>query len=662
MNKNLKSLITISNIDSNTEKTLNLNLNKLNIQKENLISNITKAPNLSSGINSDNNKKNTNTISLSTITSESTRKGSDLSVFNNFDCIMNFTGICDKETNSNNEKEKTEDFSQMNFSKKISDESNSKISNYTNNNINVPNEYEIMSNNLSALNSNINFFNNYDLNSNSHKFSKNKFESDIMVKAPINHSPLNNQYPNNHPTYSEENKMDIENNSEIINSKYTGENNSNYNYNSNNISLNLNTNYNNANKKLQQKKIKQIANHTVKGNENINKKNAPKDNFDSKNNLNAYNLNVTTHHNQNTFNNTNNIKKNKAEGSINNQSLKDNSCLQNNQNLNNNNDNKYQDDNKENINYNNNDVKYNSEKNYGESVSTEPYTHNKFIPILQKYSNCIPLEYISDIWRSLKSSEDCIVCSPKFNQISQQTDVNFDMRAILIDWIIDVHKNYRLLPDTLFICVSIIDRYLSLREISRTKLQLLGTTALFISSKYEEVSYPPITEFSKVTDNAYTKEDILDMENEIMGLLNFDITYPSPFRFFEIISLNYNFSEVEFFYGSYLLESFLISPNCNKYFPSIIALATVLLILKVKKYENYHDLYILVDSVESKKLLKECSTEIYCFSFKCKQFNLFSVMNKYSSSQYHGVSENGFNNQIVFNDNNDVSNSNINNA
>lgn len=264
-------------------------------------------------------------------------------------------------------------------------------------------------------------------------------------------------------------------------------------------------------------------------------------------------------------------------------------------------------------------------------------SYSKFVPILQKYEKAIPLEYIPDIWKNLKSSENCHACMPKFEALSHQSDINFDMRAILIDWIIDVHKNYRLFPETLFMCISIIDRFLTKKQILRTRLQLLGTTALFISSKYEEIIYPCIDEFTKITDNAYKKEEVLQMENEIFKELEFDLTYPSSFRFFEIISLNYNFSEVEFFYGCYLLEYFLISPTSNKYFPSIIALAVVLLILKLKKYENYKDIYSLSDSLESQKLIKDCAKEIYEFPFKCRNFNLHSVYNKYSTSQFHCV-------------------------
>lgn len=83
------------------------------------------------------------------------------------------------------------------------------------------------------------------------------------------------------------------------------------------------------------------------------------------------------------------------------------------------------------------------------------------------------------------------------------------MRAILVDWIIEVHLKFKLLPETLFITVSLIDRYLELEQIKRTNLQLVGVTAMLIASKYEEIYAPEVRDFVYITDNAYTKEEIL---------------------------------------------------------------------------------------------------------------------------------------------------------
>ncbi len=80
------------------------------------------------------------------------------------------------------------------------------------------------------------------------------------------------------------------------------------------------------------------------------------------------------------------------------------------------------------------------------------------------------------------------------------------MRQILIGWLIEVHLKFKLLPETLFLTVNIIDRYTSLKQVKRTEYQLLGVTAMLIASKYEEIYAPEIRDFIYMTDKAYTKE------------------------------------------------------------------------------------------------------------------------------------------------------------
>jgi len=64
------------------------------------------------------------------------------------------------------------------------------------------------------------------------------------------------------------------------------------------------------------------------------------------------------------------------------------------------------------------------------------------------------------------------------------------MRAILVDWLVEVHMKFNLVPETLFLCINVIDRYCEIVNVPRAKLQLVGVTALLIACKYEEI-YPP---------------------------------------------------------------------------------------------------------------------------------------------------------------------------
>lgn len=90
------------------------------------------------------------------------------------------------------------------------------------------------------------------------------------------------------------------------------------------------------------------------------------------------------------------------------------------------------------------------------------------------------------------------------------------MRTILVGWLIEVHLKFKLLPETLFLTVNLIDRYCEKKQINRINFQLVGVTSMLIASKYEEIYAPEIRDFVYITDKAYTKEQILAQENDIL--------------------------------------------------------------------------------------------------------------------------------------------------
>lgn len=87
------------------------------------------------------------------------------------------------------------------------------------------------------------------------------------------------------------------------------------------------------------------------------------------------------------------------------------------------------------------------------------------------------------------------------------------MRATLVDWLVQVHMKFKLLPETLFITVNLIDRFLSVRMgIEKDQIQLLGVSASLIAAKYEEIYPPTVKDFIYITKKAYTHEQIVEME------------------------------------------------------------------------------------------------------------------------------------------------------
>ena len=112
--------------------------------------------------------------------------------------------------------------------------------------------------------------------------------------------------------------------------------------------------------------------------------------------------------------------------------------------------------------------------------------------------------------------------------MSKQEKIEETIRSKLIDWLIQIHYNFKLLPETLFLTVNVIDWYFSVTQISKRDVQLVGIAALLITTKYEEI-YPPILkDFIYITENEYTAEEILDMEKKILFALDFDLNLCSP--------------------------------------------------------------------------------------------------------------------------------------
>lgn len=91
------------------------------------------------------------------------------------------------------------------------------------------------------------------------------------------------------------------------------------------------------------------------------------------------------------------------------------------------------------------------------------------------------------------------------------------MRGILLDWLYDLHLKYKMFPETLYLFTMIIDRYLSVKDVPKTKLQLVGTAAFFIASKYEETyQVPELRDLVHYAANTFTKEEVIKMEAEII--------------------------------------------------------------------------------------------------------------------------------------------------
>lgn len=139
---------------------------------------------------------------------------------------------------------------------------------------------------------------------------------------------------------------------------------------------------------------------------------------------------------------------------------------------------------------------------------------------------CVP-EYSAEICEYFLASEKSLYRSR--NYMENQSEVTDRMRKILVDWLTDVVSEFKQHPETFFLAVDIIDRYLYQRTIPRTKLQLVGITAVLIAAKHEEIWPPTIQDCVVVTANTYTAREVVEMEREVATCLRFRFTVPTVY-------------------------------------------------------------------------------------------------------------------------------------
>ena len=178
-------------------------------------------------------------------------------------------------------------------------------------------------------------------------------------------------------------------------------------------------------------------------------------------------------------------------------------------------------------------------------------------------------EYVVEIFEYLKDIEEATMPNPDY--MDHQEHLEWKLRDVLVDWLVEVHTRFHLLPETLFLAINIIDRFLSSKVVQLDKLQLVGITAMFIASKYEEVLSPHVQNFKHVADDGFSEAEILSAERFVLAALNYDLSYPNPMNFLRRISKADNYEIQTRTLGKYLLEISLVDHRFMEYQPSLVA-------------------------------------------------------------------------------------------
>ncbi|KAH9662426.1 Cyclin-B2-2 [Citrus sinensis] len=247
------------------------------------------------------------------------------------------------------------------------------------------------------------------------------------------------------------------------------------------------------------------------------------------------------------------------------------------------------------------------------------------------------VEYVEDLFSYYRKMESFSCVSPEY--MMQQFDINEKMRAILIDWLIEVHDKFDLMSETLFLSINLIDRFLSQQQVVRKKLQLVGLVAMLLACKYEEVSVPVVGDLILISDKAYTRKEVLEMESLMLNTLQFNMSVPTPYvfiqRFLKAAQSDKKLQLLSFF----LIELSLVEYEMLKFTPSLLAAAAIYAaqctIYGFKQWSKtcqWHSGY-------SEDQLLECATLMIGFHQKAATGKLTGVHRKYCTSKFGYISK-----------------------
>ncbi|XP_022748824.1 cyclin-B2-4-like isoform X2 [Durio zibethinus] len=301
-----------------------------------------------------------------------------------------------------------------------------------------------------------------------------------------------------------------------------------------------------------------------------------------------------------------------------------------------------------------------------EEVEMEDMDEEPFVDIdnFDKKNPLAVVEYIDDLYKFYRKAE-CTGCVPP-NYMAQQYDINERMRGILIDWLIEVHYKLELMDETLYLTVNLIDRFLAVQQVVRKKLQLVGVTAMLLASKYEEVSVPVVEDLILISDKAYSRKEVLDMEKLMINTLQFNLSLPTPYVFMRrflkaaqsdkkvrdnkhghfafIIQQSYlNESEMALnvtllnqleLLSFFMIELCLVEYEMLKFRPSLLAAAAIFTAQCALRGSKHWSKTSKWYTTYSEEQLMDCSRMMVTFHQKAGTGKLTGVERKYSTSKY----------------------------
>ena len=155
------------------------------------------------------------------------------------------------------------------------------------------------------------------------------------------------------------------------------------------------------------------------------------------------------------------------------------------------------------------------------------------------------------------------------------------MRTVAVDWLVLIHhKIFKFQENTLFLTIQIFDRYLTIQDLNTEKTELLLLASFMLASKHNEIDYVNMQETLQLSQNKFTKEQVIAMESDILDKLEFEVLAPTMMEYFKLFASFLNLSEEKINHGFYVLNIVLVDFHMLEFPNFMLALAVLKLITK----------------------------------------------------------------------------------
>ena len=268
-----------------------------------------------------------------------------------------------------------------------------------------------------------------------------------------------------------------------------------------------------------------------------------------------------------------------------------------------------------------------------------PSSH-KDIDVAVAQDVCFAVPYVRDIYAHNRRLEARV--RPNQNYMEEtQIDITPTMRGILVDWLVEVAEEYRLVPDSLYLSVAYIDRFLSKVSVVRSKLQLVGVTCMLLASKYEEIYAPQVRDFCFITDNTYKEKEVIEMEQRVLDTLDYNLTQPTVRTFLRrflraAVRGGEGDSKLESM-ASFLAELSLLDYGMIVFCPSQVAASAIIIALYVLEQPVWHSTLEHYTGYRPEEL-EQCVTTLYRVYRTNRGSALPAIREKYNKLRFKCVS------------------------